>query len=58
VEALFQQFASRKYNSVIAGKTIHPQSSSFSEKINTTEEMCGMHEKRMEERHKVLLSTV
>jgi hypothetical protein len=74
VEAFFQQFTDtehwppggrkqysmaggRKQYSMIAGKTFHPQSSSFRKKVSTAE-MCGMHQTRMEKRHKGLLSTV
>jgi hypothetical protein len=47
-----------KYHSAIAGKTFHPKSFSFWERISTTEEVCGRHQTRTKERRKVLLSTV
>jgi hypothetical protein len=68
VKALFLQFAETECklpghqvsrdHAAIARKIFHPESSSFWEKISTTEEVCGMHQTQPEERLKVLLSTV
>jgi hypothetical protein len=62
VAALFQQFANTKCK--VSGRQVAEniipqlQERHFRVKINTAEVVCGMHQTQMEERHKVLLSTV
>jgi hypothetical protein len=50
--------AGQQKHSAIGGKAFHPQSSTSLDKINTAEEVCGMHQTQMAERHKVLVTTV